>query len=143
MEILYVGAIAGLVLGAILSVVFGVYSKSSAESYIRSLFGMSSYDLIFGGIVFILVASFLFLATISGVVKDLWYPTTKPVNFTIETLLMAFMPALVFLIMTPLRGYPITGTTYEEFMVLVVKFGLLHVLLQFSGFYSNIFPPKK
>jgi hypothetical protein len=142
MELLYIAAIAGIALGAVLSVVFGVYSRTGAESYIRSLFGMSSYNLIFGGIVFILVASFLFLATISGVVKDLAYPKMKPVNFTVETLLMAFLPASVFLIMTPLRGYPITGTTYEEFMVLVVKFGLLHILLQFSGFYSNIFPPK-
>ena len=142
MDILYIAAIAGVALGVILSVVFGIYSKGGAESYIRSLFGMSSYNLIFGGIIFVLVASFLFLATISGVVKDLKYPTSRPVNFTIETLLMAGLPASVFLVMTVLRGYSITMTTFEEFSVLLVKFGLLHILLQFSGFYSAIFPPK-
>jgi hypothetical protein len=142
MDILYIAAIGGIILGAVLSVVFGVYSKGSAESYIRSLFGLSSYDLIFGGILFVLIASFLFLATISGVVRDLKYPTSKPINFTIETLLMAFLPASVFLMMTPLRGYSITSTTFEEFAVLLVKFGLLHILLQFSGFYSSIFPPR-
>lgn len=142
MELLYIAAFAGIALGAILSIVFGVYSRTGAESYIRSLFGMSSYDLIFGGIIFVLVASFLFLATISGVVKDLAYPKMRPVNFTIETLLMAILPASVFLVMTVLRGYSITATTFEEFSVLLVKFGLLHILLQFSGFYSSIFPPK-
>ena len=139
MDILYIGAIAGLVLGAILSIVFGIYSKSGAESFVRSLFGISTYDLIFGGIIFIVVASFVFLATISGIVRDLKYPTTKPLNFVIETLLMAILPAIVFVIMTPLRGYKITGQTIEEFMVLVAKFGLLHILLQFSGFYTSVF----
>lgn len=139
MDILYIGAIAGLVLGAILSIVFGIYSKSGAESFVRSLFGISTYDLIFGGIIFIVVASFVFLATISGIVRDLKYPTTKPLNFVIETLLMAILPAIVFVIMTPLRGYKITGKTIEEFMVLLAKFGILHLLLQFSGFYTSVF----
>lgn len=142
MDLLYIAALGGLALGAILSAVFGIYSRGSAESYMRSLFGMSSYNLIFSGIVFVLVASFLFLATISGVVRDLKYPTGSPVNFTIETLLMAGLPASVFLVMTVLRGYSITMTTFEEFSVLLIKFGLLHILLQFSGFYSNVFPPK-
>ena len=109
----------------------------------RSLFGMSTYDVIFGGIIFIVVTSFVFLASISGIVRDLAYPIGKPINFTIETLLMAFLPASVFLIMVPLRGYSISASTFEEFTVLLMKFGVLHILLQFSGFYSGIFPPKK
>jgi hypothetical protein len=55
---------------------------------------------------------------------------------------MAFLPSLIIFAMTLLRGYKITGETFEEFGLLVVKFGILHVLLQFSGFYSYVFPPK-
>lgn len=139
MDILYIGVIAGLLLGAILSVVFGIYNKSSSDVFIRSLFGISTYDLIFGGIVFLVVASFVFLATISGIVRDLKYPTSRPISFTVETLLMAILPSIVFVIMTPLRGYKITTHTIEEFMILVAKFGILHILLQFSGFYSSVF----
>jgi hypothetical protein len=142
MDILWISAIVGVLLGLGTSVIFGIYSKPTANAYIRTLFGLSSYNLIFDGIIFILAACFLLLATMSGVIRDLAYPTAKPLNFTLETLLMAFLPASVFLIMTPLRGYTLTGLSFEEFMVLVVKFGLLHILLQFSGFYSNIFPPK-
>lgn len=142
MDLLWISAISGIILGVGLSIVFGVYSVRTASSYIRSLFGVSSYDLVFDGIVFILAASFLLLATMSGFVKDLAYPTSKPFHFTLETLLMAFLPASVFLMMIPLRGYSITSDNIEEFNILVVKFGLLHILLQFSGFYSNIFPPK-
>ena len=90
-------------------------------------------------IVIVIVGSFVFLSTISAIVKDLGYPRAKPINFTIETLLMAFLPATVIFAMTHLRGHPINTKTFEEFGLLSVKFGLLHILLQFSGFYSYAF----
>jgi putative Mn2+ efflux pump MntP len=64
-------------------------------------------------------------------------------NFILETLLMAILPSIGFLAMAVLRGYHIDSEVFTEFSVLVLKFGILHLLLQFSGFYSNIFPPKK
>jgi hypothetical protein len=140
MDLLWISVIVGSVLGLLMSVLFAMYSKKSPVSYIRTLFGISSYNLIFDGIIFIVIVSFLLLAVMSGVIQDLAYPIGKPVNFTIETLLMAFLPASVFLIMTPLRGYSIDGKSFEEFTILSLKFGLLHILLQFSGFYSNLFP---
>ena len=129
-------------MGSLVSLVFGIYSKAGAEPYIRTLFGMSSYDLIFDGIIFVVVAGFLFLTVISVIIRDLAYPMKRPWNFTIETLLMAFLPASVILMMGPLRGHPINLQLIEEFGVLVLKFGALHILLQFSGFYSNVFPPS-
>ena len=142
MDLMWIAVIVGGAVGITLSVVFGIYSKGTADSYVKSFFGIRSTDLIIDAIILILAASAIFLATVAGVVKDVSYPVSKPINFTIETLLMAFLPAVVFLIMAPLRGYKVTGTTFGEFSVLVVKFGILHLLLQFSGFYSNVFPPK-
>jgi len=136
---MYIAIIAGGLIGILLSVLFGVFSRSGSDAFTRRIFGMSSYDFIFDGIVFIMCVAFLFLATVSGVVRDLAYPYAKPVNFTIETLLMAIVPSLVFFAMAYLRGHPITLTIFGEFAVLVAKFGVLHVLLQFSGFYSSIF----
>ena len=63
-------------------------------------------------------------------------------EFTIETLVVGIIPSLIILLMTILRGYTITNVTAGEFMILVVKFSVLHILLQFSGFYSSLFPPK-
>lgn len=142
MEIIWIALLIGSILGIALSIVFGVYSKATAESYVRTLFGMSSYNLIVGGLILVVSVIFLFLATISGVVRDLKYPSAYPGRFTLETLLMGFVSSAVFLIMAVLRGYPITMSVLEEYAVLVAKFGGLHVLLQLSGFYSNIFPPK-
>ncbi len=139
MDFIWIAVIAGVVLGTVLSVVFGIYSKASIESYSRSIFGMNSQDMIFNAIIFIVVASFIFLSTVSAIVKDLGFPRSKPFNFTIETLLMAFLPSLVFLAMPYLRGYKYSSHTALEFFVLAIKFGVLHILLQFSGFYSSLF----
>lgn len=141
MDYIWLAVLAGTIVGVILSVMFGIYSKSTADSYSRSFFGMNSHDFVFYGIIFVIVPSFIVLTTLSIMIRDLWYPVNMPGNFTIETLLMAFLPSCVFLLMPLLRGYNYTRDTILEFVVLVIKFGLLHILLQFSGFYSSIFPP--
>jgi heme/copper-type cytochrome/quinol oxidase subunit 2 len=142
MNSIWWSVLGGLLLGGIVSILFGVYNRKGADSLSRSFLGMSTSVLITDIILIVVVTSFAVLATVSAFVRDLTYPVKTPVNFTIETLLMAFLPSLIIFAMTLLRGYKITGETFEEFGLLVVKFGILHVLLQFSGFYSYVFPPK-
>lgn len=142
MDLIWIALIGGVVLGSILSVLFGVYSTASANTYTRNIFGMSSTSLLLDGTVAILAVIIIVLTTVSVMVRDAWYPMSHPGNFILETMLMAFLPASVFLVMVPLRGYRFTVETFLEFGVLFLKFGVLHVLLQFSGFYSDIFPPN-
>lgn len=141
MDYISISVIIGLAIGILVSVLFGVYSKSSVDTYSRMFFGMNSYDMIFYLIIIVLVPTFIVLTTFSVMIHDVAYPVSMPVNFTIETLLMGFLPSLVFLLMPYLRGYNYTNHTMVEFLFLVVKFGALHILLQFSGFYSSLFPP--
>ena len=143
MDTLWIALGIGLLCGLAVSVVFGIYSRAGAEPYIRNFFGLSSYDLIFDGIIFMLSAGAFFLVALSWLIRDLAYPMKSSMNFTLETILMAVLPSIGFLAMAVLRGYRIDSKVSEEFSVLVLKFGVLHLLLQFSGFYSNIFPPKK
>jgi hypothetical protein len=103
---------------------------------------MSSIDLISGVTLAVIIAAFFLLAVVSGLIRDITYPTKSPVKFAVEVLLMGLLPALVFLLMAIFRGYPINSTVLEEFGMLLAKFSILHVLLQFSGFYSFVFPPK-
>lgn len=131
--LLYSG-IGGLLVGIVASLAVGLYRKSDM------VFGMPMSQLITDGIVLILAASVVFMSVVSALIRDLAYPQAKPINFTIETLLMAFLPAIVFPVMTKLRGFPLTAERWGEFTLLAVKFGLLHILLQFSGFYSAVFP---
>ena len=143
MDLLWISLGVGLLVGLTMSLVFGLYNRAGAETYLRTFLGVSSYDLIFNGIIFIVAAGFLFLAVVSFIIRDTWYPTTRPWNFTVETIMMSFLPASVLLMMGPLRGYPLNGQLFEEFAVLCAKFGILHLLMQFSGFYSSVFPPLK
>jgi hypothetical protein len=142
MDSIWWSLLIGLFVGGVLATVFGIYNKTAAGAAVKSLFGLSTNTWVADAIVLILAASFVFLSTVSAINRDLVYPSKNPVNFTIETLLMALAPSLVLFAMTTLRGYKISASTYEDFSLLVVKFGVLHLLLQFSGFYSYVFPPK-
>ena len=142
MDSIWWSVIGGILVGVILSIVFSVYNKKTADALSRSFLGMSTQVLITDIILFAVVVSFAVLSTISVFVRDLSYPMKTPVNFAIETLLMAFLPSLIIFAMTLLRGYKVNGETFQEFGLLVAKFGVLHILLQFSGFYSYVFPPK-
>jgi len=83
------------------------------------------------------------LAGYSVLIRDLSYPTAQPIKFTIETLLMGLLCASIIFIMTVFRGYTIIENTWLEFGLLYIKFSLLHILFQFSGIYSELFPYKK
>jgi hypothetical protein len=87
-------------------------------------------------------AAVVFLSVVSFLIKDLEYPQRSPLYFTIETLMMALSSSTIIFLMTYFRGYSFTISTFEEFFLLFAKFGILHILLQFSGFYSFVFPPK-
>jgi len=141
MDPLWIFLSVGLGMGIILSVLFGIYNKNTSVYYSKNIFGMSSTKLITDAIILLVGTSFLFLSTVSFIVKDLNYPQKSPLYFTIETLMMSLFSALTIFVMTIFRGYQITSETFLEFSVLAMKFGILHILLQFSGFYSYIFPP--
>ena len=134
---------AGLGIGAVLSFILNVYNKTTATNFSYSLFGINSMDIIIQTMTFSIGLAVAILSGYSILVRDLSYPRAKPINFTIETLLMATLCALIIFPMTLLRGYKIDHSTYLEFSALFVKFGLLHILMQFSGIYSELFPFRK
>jgi hypothetical protein len=126
-------------LGIIISVVFGVYNKTTATPYIRNLFGVSTTDLISGSLIAVIIGGFVLLAVFSAIIRDVSYPINHPVKFTVETLLMAFTPAAIFLVSTILRGYKLNTDILGSSGILVLQSGLLNILLQFSGFHSYVF----
>jgi predicted transglutaminase-like protease len=142
MDPLWIFLIIGLGLGGIFSFIFGTYSTAGTTAYSRTFLGMQSTNLLTNTIVFVVGATVVFLSVVASLVKDLTYPQKSPISFTLEALAMATFSSLTIFLMTILRGYKISSSTFEEFFVLFAKFGVLHILLQFSGFYSYIFPPK-
>jgi hypothetical protein len=142
MDLIWIFLLIGLGLGSILSLLFSLFSKTGTTTYSRTLYGIESTELITNIIVMFIGASLIVLSVVSFLVKDVTYPQRSPLYFTIETLLMALLSSVIIFLMTYFRGYKFTISTIEEFFILFLKFGILHILLQFSGFYSYIFASK-
>lgn len=67
--------------------------------------------------------------------------TSSLLVFGVEMLLFGVISAVPVFFMASNRGVLSSDTT-KEFLLIVVKFSLLHVLLQLSGFYTYIFTGK-
>ena len=132
-------SIAGFVVGMILSIILGIHSKATATHYTRDLFGMSSIKFIQGITLFLgtfIAAIYIIFAVL---IRDLEYPNAHPWAFTAEVLLAAAIPASFIFVMHKLRGNMFTKIVFIEFLILLLKFGIGHILLQFSGVYSSLF----
>jgi len=86
----------------------------------------------------VIVVAFTYLTFLSIIIKDIAYPMAHPYLFTLETLLTSIGPSAVIFLMAYGRS-KITTATLLEFGIMVLKFGLLNILLQFSGFYTYAF----
>ena len=90
------------------------------------------------GLVVLVVLCGIYLIVLSILFQDLKYPREHPYLFTLETLLFAFGSASIIFLMAHGRG-DLGVSTIIEFFIVALKFGIFHILLQFSGFYSYVF----
>jgi len=86
----------------------------------------------------ILLLATIYLIVLSIINKDLVYPRKYPGLFTAETLLFSFGSGSIIFLMAYGRGV-LNTMTIVEFLLVSLKFGILQILLQFSGFYSYLF----
>ena len=135
-------AIIGLLLGSIISFIFNLNSQRTVSKFSVLIFGYESDMLIKMILLFTITAGIAGLAGLSMMVRDFDYPKKHFTEFLTETFVASIFPAFLLIVMTYLRGQAFTGYTLIDFLLLAAKFGILHVLLQFSGVYSSIFPPK-
>jgi len=137
-ELIY-PALYGGVIGLILSIVLGIYSKPTASKYSYAIFGTSSTTLLKNVTIFSAALAIAVLSGFSFLIRDTEFPTEHPFLFTSEVLVAGVLPALVLLYMTYVRKKPFTSNTVIDFSLLTAKFALAQVLLQFSGVYSSVF----
>ena len=90
------------------------------------------------GAIALLVLCGIYLVVLSILVQDLTYPKQHPYLFSLETLLFSFGTGSIIFLMAYGRG-DLSIMTVLEFFLVAIKFGVLHILLQFSGFYSYVF----
>jgi succinate dehydrogenase/fumarate reductase cytochrome b subunit len=131
----------GLMMGAVVSVFLKKNAKPGKSKQNALILGTDSSILIRNIMIFVIAAGFTGLLGLSTINSDLEYIIEKPENFATEIALIAILPSLVVFAMTILRGHKVSSTTWMEFFALACKFGLMHVLLQISGFYRYVYPP--
>jgi hypothetical protein len=130
----------GLLFGGALSVALGVHSKRTATNeIIHPIFKTNTTGLLNYFMVFLITFSVVMASTFSILIQDLTYPKENPLAFTTETFIMSLFPSLIIFILMFLRKKPITQGTYIEYALLAVKFGIAHILFQFSGIYTSVF----
>ena len=127
----------GLGLGVLISWLFA--KNFSNQGSINSIFGININVLMTNLLLFSVIFAVVIFSTLSYLVKDLDYPQANPLYFTLETLFASFVPASMFYAIMFLRGIPSTFSRNMEYLALSAKFGLLHILFQFSGFYTYAF----
>lgn len=107
------------------------------EPFYESWLVSNSNNIIFYGIIIIIVISVIYLTILSFVNRDFDYPRNHPFLFTLETLLMSVgIGAIIFFMAWGRNKF--SYDTYIQFLIVVLKFGIIHILLQFSGTYTYI-----
>jgi hypothetical protein len=136
-----IAAAVGLILGTLLSYLFGSMALPSKIPYTFTIRGISTNLIVVDLLVLVMVSAIIFLSYVAAIVRDVAFPSTHPWLFLAETVLVAFIPASVLYIMTDVRttGVINFGELNASFLLLAAKFGIFHLLFQFSGVYSYFF----
>lgn len=136
-----VAAALGLALGGLLSLVFGRFALPTRIPFQFTIGGFSTGILLTNLVLAVVVGAIVFFGYVSIVVQDTAFPRAHPWLFLIETLVVAFVPASVIYVMQDFRddGDFDLSKLNMEFLLLGAKFGIFHLLFQFSGLYSYLF----
>jgi hypothetical protein len=138
---LYVSLGIGATVGIAILIAFAIYGgrAATASTIAHTVFGTSVHNFVEQFFVSLIAMVFIVLSALAFIVRDGKFPVEHPWEFAIETLAMGFVPAILFLGSTYLRGAKRTFGTLAAFLVLVAKCGIGHVLLQYAGVYSAVF----
>jgi hypothetical protein len=130
--------IGGLGLGALLSLVFGRYALPTKIPSEFTVGGFPVGVVLADFILFAVVGAIVFFGYVSMIVQDTTFPSEHPWLFFVETLIVSILPASIIYVITDFRdnGSLDLSSLNREFLLLAAKFGLFHLLFQFSGVYT-------
>ncbi len=136
----FLAAIVGLAVGGLLSAIFGRFVLPTRIPFEFTIGGISTGLVLTNLLLIAIVAAVVFLGYVSMVVQDTAFPRAHPWLFLIETLVVSLVPASVIYVMLDFRDngkvdFPPTA----EYLLLAAKFGVFHLLFQFSGIYGYMF----
>lgn len=132
----------GLALGGILSLLFGRVALPTKIPFEFTIGGFGTGLILTNILIVVIVSAIVFLGYVAVVVQDNKFPSEHPFLFAIETAIVGLIPATVIFAMTGFRtsGKIELHTLNQEYLLLAAKFGIFHLLFQYSGIYSYFFP---
>jgi hypothetical protein len=138
---LFIAVAIGLGLGGLLSLLFGRLALPTKIPFEFTIAGYNTAQLLTSLLLTTVVGAIVFFGYVSVVVKDTAFPAAHPWLFLIETLIVSIIPASVIYVMTDFRDNGVINfwSVSREFLLLATKFGIFHLLFQFSGVYSYFF----
>jgi hypothetical protein len=136
-----IAAALGLALGGLLSIIFGRFALPTRIPFQFTIGGFSTGVLLTNIVLAVIIGAIVFFGYVSIIVQDTAFPKAHPWLFLIETLVVGFVPASVIYVMQDFRddGDFNLSKLNMEFLLLGAKFGIFHMLFQFSGLYSYLF----
>lgn len=122
----------------VMIVIYLIVINNNFDKLSINLLLEKSNDIINYTILGLIIVALIYLTVISIFKADLKYPNNNPWLFTLETLLFSIGCGAIVFLMAYGRD-KIKFITFIQFILVSLKFGLLHILLQFSGYYSYAF----
>lgn len=137
-------AVVGLALGGLLSLAFGRLALPTRIPFEFTIGGFSTGVILTNLLIVVVIGAIVFFGYVSMIVRDTAFPQAHPWLFFVETLVVSFVPASVIYVMQDFRddGDFNLSKLNREFLLLAAKFGVFHMLFQFSGMYSYFFGSK-
>ena len=131
----------GLGLGFLLSLLFGRYTLPTKIPSEFTIAGFPTGVILTNIVIVAIVGAIVFFGYASIVVQDTKFPVDHPWFFIVETLVVSFVPASVIYVITDFRqdGKLDFAALNRDFLLLAAKFGIFHLLFQFSGVYTYLF----
>jgi hypothetical protein len=129
--------VVGLFIGLVTAYLFTKYGK--VNDYVATIFGINNNVLLNAIIIIVIIGSIVTLSGMSVVIHDYEYIVENPLKFFVEILAMGILPTLAILVLYYLRGNNISKKDMVGLGLVGVKFMILHILLQLSGYYRPIF----
>ena len=125
--------------GLVLAYAFKVNAKNTSNKLAYQIFGGDHIKFVNNIVIGLATMGFVVMAAVSTTVRDIDFVKKGPANFIGETAVASILPALVIVIAAWMREYPMNMNMFWIFLLFAVKCGILHLLFQFTGYYSYLF----